>query len=331
MADIGIFEDDAFSVSSLTTAINEQEYLPGRISSLGIFEEEGVTTLTVQVEKDGDTLALVPAGERGTSGLVVGGSKRQLIPFNTVHLPQRFTIKADEIQGIRAFGSQRELQAVQDVVNKRLAKVKRQLDITHEFQRMGAIKGQVLDADGTTVLLDIFKRFDVQRQTLSMELGNKDILVQVKCVEALDMQEDALGNVTTSGSIAFCGKTFWSKLIGHPSVVETYKGTLQAAALRGDGRESFEFGGITWERYRGKVAGVPFIGDDEAQLVPEGVPDLFKSAFAPADYMETVNTLGIPYYSKIEPMPFGKGVAGEAQSNPLHLCTRPRAVIRLTL
>jgi hypothetical protein len=47
--------------------------------------------------------------------------------------------------------------------------------------------------------------------------------------------------------------------------------------------------------------------------------------------METVNTLGIPYYGKIEPMPFGKGVSGEAQSNPLHLCTRPRAVIRLTL
>lgn len=331
MADIGIFEDDAFSVSSLTTAINEQEYLPGRISSLGLFEEEGVTTLTVQIEKDGDTLALVPAGERGTSGLVVGGSKRVLIPFNTVHLPQRFSIKADEIQGIRAFGSQSELQAVQDVVNKRLAKVRRQLDVTHEFQRMGAIKGQVLDADGSTVLLDIYTRFDVQRQSMPMEFANPDTMVQVKCVEALDMQEDALGSVTSTGSRGLCGKTFWSKLIAHPSVVETYKATLQAAALRGDGRESFDFGGVTWERYRGKVAGVAFIADDEARLVPEGVPELFKSAFAPADYMETVNTLGIPYYSKIEPMPFGKGVAGEAQSNPLHLCTRPRAVIRLTL
>ncbi len=331
MADIGIFEDDAFSVSSLTTAINEQEYLPGRISSLGLFEEEGVTTLTVQIEKDGDTLALVPAGERGTSGLVVGGSKRVLIPFNTVHLPQRFSIKADEIQGIRAFGTQGELQAVQDVVNKRLAKARRQLDVTHEFQRMGAIKGQVLDADGTTVLLDIYARFDVQRQSMPMEFANPDTMVQVKCVEALDMQEDALGSVTNTGSRGLCGKTFWSKLIAHPSVVETYKATLQAAALRGDGRESFDFGGVTWERYRGKVAGVAFIADDEARLVPEGVPELFKSAFAPADYMETVNTLGIPYYSKIEPMPFGKGVAGEAQSNPLHLCTRPRAVIRLTL
>jgi hypothetical protein len=331
MADIGIFEDDAFSVASLTTAINEQEYLPGRISSLGLFQEEGVTTLTVQVEKDGDTLSLVPAGERGTSGLVVGGSKRQLIPFNTVHLPQRFTILADEIQNIRTFGSQSEMQAVQDVVNNRLAKVRRQLDITHEFQRIGAIKGQVLDADSKSVLLDIYERFGVKRQTMSLELNNPEILVQVKCMEALDMQEDALGSVISSGARAFCGRTFWEKLISHPSVVKTYEGTLQAAALRGDGRDSFDFGGITWERYRGKVAGVPFVNTDQAYLVPEGVPELFQSAFAPADYMETVNTLGIPYYSKLETMPFGKGVAGEAQSNPLHLCTRPRAVVRLTI
>ena len=331
MADIAIFEDDAFSVSSLTAAINEQEYLPGRISSLGLFREEGISTLTVQIEKDGDTLALVPSGERGTSGLVVGGTKRTLIPFNTVHLPERFTIKADEIQGIRAFGTRSELQAVQDVVNKRLAKARRQLDATHEFQRMGALNGQVLDADGKTVLLDIYKSFGVNRQKLQMGLNSPDTELRVKCGEALDMQEEALGSVTSSGSRAMCGKNFWNKLIVHKSVKETYLNTMQAASLRGDARESFEFGGIVWERYRGKVAGVAFVHDDKALLVPEGVPDLYISSFAPADYMETVNTQGIPYYSKIEPLPFNKGVAGEAQSNPLHLCTRPRAQIRLEL
>ncbi|MFJ4132401.1 major capsid protein [Pseudomonas cyclaminis] len=331
MADIAIFEDDAFSVSSLTAAINDQEYLPGRISSLGLFREEGISTLTVQIEKDGDTLALVPAGERGTSGLVVGGTKRQLIPFNTVHLPERFTIKADEIQGIRAFGTRSELQAVQDVVNKRLAKARRQLDATHEFQRMGALNGQVLDADGKTVLLDIYKSFGVNRQKLQMGLNSPDTELRVKCGEALDMQEEALGSVTSSGSRAMCGKNFWNKLIVHKSVKETYLNTMQAASLRGDARESFEFGGIVWERYRGKVAGVAFVHDDKALLIPEGVPDLYISSFAPADYMETVNTQGIPYYSKIEPMQFGKGVAGEAQSNPLHLCTRPRAQILLEM
>lgn len=331
MADIAIFEDDAFSVSSLTAAINEQQYLPGRISSLGLFREEGISTLTVQIEKDGDTLALVPAGERGTSGLVVGATKRMLIPFNTVHLPERFTIKADEIQGIRAFGSLTELQAVQDVVNKRLGKARRQLDATHEFQRMGALNGTVLDADGKTVLLDIYDRFGVERQKLSMELGNPATEIRVKCGEALDMQEEALGSVTTTGSRAFCGKNFWNKLLVHKSVKETYLNTMQAASLRGDARESFEFGGIVWERYRGKIAGVAFVHDDKALLVPEGVPGLYISSFAPADYMETVNTQGIPYYSKIEPLPFNKGVAGEAQSNPLHLCTRPRAQILLEM
>ena len=69
MADIAIFEDDAFSVSSLTAAINEQEYLPGRISSLGLFREEGISTLTVQIEKDGETLALLLLmGLMGTVG-----------------------------------------------------------------------------------------------------------------------------------------------------------------------------------------------------------------------------------------------------------------------
>lgn len=331
MAEIAIFQDDAFSVAALTAAINEQEYVPGRLAALGLFREEGVQTVTVQIEKDGDTLALVPAGERGTSGLVVGGSKRKLIPFNTIHLPQRFSIKADEIQGIRAFGTTTELQAVQAVVNKRLGKVRGQLDATHEYHRMGAVNGQVLDADGSTVLVDIYKTFGVSRQTMSMGLNDQNSNVQAQCVDALDMQEDALGNVTTTGARAFCGKTFWKKLIAHASVVETYKGSEQAASLRGDGRASFEFGGISWERYRGKVGGKAYVADDEARLVPEGVSDLFLSIYAPADYIETVNTEGLPYYSKIEEMPFGKGIDGEAQSNPLHICTRPRAVIRLTL
>lgn len=331
MADIAIFEDDAFGVAALTAAINEQPYLPGRISGLGLFQEEGIATLTVQIEKDGDTLALVPAGERGTSGLVVGANKRDLIPFNTVHLPERFAIRADEIQGIRAFGTRTELQAVQDVINTRLAKARRQLDATHEFQRMGAINGVVLDADGKSVLLNIYDRFGVQRQTMSMGLNDAGADMRVQTGEALDMQEDALGSVTSTGSRAFCGKNFWNKLIAHKSVRETYLNSAQASELRGDARTSFEFGGVVWERYRGKVAGVTFVHDDEAHLVPEGVPDLYISAFAPADYMETVNTQGIPYYSKLETLPFGKGVAGEAQSNPLHLCTRPRAQIRLTL
>ncbi|WP_430318691.1 major capsid protein [Pseudomonas nitroreducens] len=329
MAEINIFEDEAFGVGALTAAINETPEVPGRLAALGLFEEEGSTTITQQIEKDGDALHLVPAADRGAPGLVVQGSKRVLIPFNNVHLPQTFSIMADEIQGIRAFGEQTELQAVQDVVNRRLEKMRRALDATHEHQRMGAVLGTILDADGSTVLLDLYDRFGISPQVVQMELGTATTKVRLKAGEALDAQEDALGNIPSSGSRALCGKNFWNALITHKSVEETYLNTQQAAQLRGDAREEFEFGGIIWERYRGKVGGRSFIPDDEARLVPLGVPELFLSIFAPANYMETVNTLGLPYYAKQEAMPFNKGIAGEAQSNPLHICTRPRAVIKL--
>ena len=109
MAEISIFEDEAFGVQNLIAALNDDHPVPGQISNAGLFVESGTTTVTVQIERDGSTLQLVPAAPRGAPGLVVNGSKRQLIPFNCVHLPQTFTILADEIQGIRAFGSRTDM------------------------------------------------------------------------------------------------------------------------------------------------------------------------------------------------------------------------------
>lgn len=327
MAEISIFEDDAFSVTSLLASINEEHVIPGQIAASGLFTEEGSTTVTQQIEKDGDVLELVAAAPRGAPGQVVIGSKRSLIPFNCVHLPQEFTIMADEIQGIRAFGSRTELQGVQDLVNAKQNKARGQLDLTHEYQRIGAIKGQVIDKDGS-VLVDLFQMFGLEQQKLEMEFGVVD--VSVRAGEALDMQEDVLGNATGTGAIAWCGKNFWADLISDDSVKEAYLNHEAASALRGDRRQAFEFGGVLWIRYRGKIAGVPFVGDNDAYLVPEGVPGLFKSVFAPANYMETVNTLGLPYYTKLERMKYDKGVTGETQSNPLHICSRPRGNILLT-
>ncbi|MDN7745877.1 major capsid protein [Burkholderia multivorans] len=329
MADIALFQDDAFSLSSLTAAINDQPHVPGRIGALGLFEEDGITTTTVQIERDGDTLSLVPAGERGTPAAVVAGSKRSMIPFNTVHLPQRAFLKADEIQNLRAFGSETELEALQTVVNRRLAKLRRQLDATHEFHRIGAIKGAVLDADGTTVLIDLLKYFGIDQTVIPFELATATTEIRVKCVEVQDAIEDALGATAYTGVRVFCGREFWNKLIVAKSVKETYLASVMAAQLRGDGRDAFDFGGCTFERYRGRVGDIGYVADDEAYAVPEGVPELFITRFAPADYVEAVNTTGLPYYAKQELAQFGKGVDIEAQSNPVHLCTRPKAIVKL--
>lgn len=328
MADIGIMNSDEFNTENLTVAINDAPSVPGRVAALGLFEEDGIQTTTVQIEKDGDVLALVAATTRGAPGQVVTADRRQMVPFSAVHLPQLATITADEIQGVRAFGSTSELQVMQDVVNRRLNKMRRQLDATHEWQRIGALKGKVIDADGTTVLVDILQVFGIEQSAVEMKFSTETDL-RNPALAVTETVEDNLGNTTWSGIRTLCGRDFWKKLITNKSVKETYLNTQQAAQLRGDPTDTFDFGGITWERYKGRMNGVGFIADDEAIAVPQDVPELLISRFSPADYMETVNTPGLPYYAKQEIMRFGKGVMLEAQSNPIHLPTRPKAIVRL--
>ncbi|GAA5231753.1 major capsid protein [Verticiella sediminum] len=330
MADISLFQDEAFSVPNLAAAINEQPYVPGRIGELGLFNERGVSTTVVQIEYDGATLKLVAAKPRGGVADITTLGPRKLIPFNTVHLPQRSTMLADEIQSIRAFGSQSELETAVARVASYQATHRTQLDMTHEFQRIGAIKGQILDADGETVLLDVYQAFNIEQTSFSMALGDVNTIVRDRCDDVLDLIETALGATPTRSARALCGREFWKKLTSHKSVRETYLNTAQAAELRGELSGSFEIGGISFERYRGSMKGKPYVPANEAFAFPEGVPEFFITRFAPGDYLETVNTDGLPYYSRVEVLPYGKGLGIESQSNPLHIPTRPKAVIRLT-
>ena len=57
---------------------------------------------------------------------------------------------------------------------------------------------------------------------------------------------------------------------------------------------------------------------------------MFQTAYAPGDYIDTVNTMGAPYYANQALLEFNKGVKLESQSNPIMLNTLPEAVIKLT-
>ena len=141
--------------------------------------------------------------------------------------------------------------------------------------------------------------------------------------------EQELGGTPFTGVRVLCSSGFWKALIEDKDVKETYLNTMMASALRQDPRLEFTHMGITYERYRG-TSDVK-IEDNLAFAVPEGVPGLFITRYAPANYNETVNTLGLPLYAMAEPMGMNKGFKIEAQTNPLNLCTRPSAVIKLTI
>ncbi|MFI0472964.1 major capsid protein [Halomonas sp. HMF6819] len=324
-----VFESDAFSLKSLTAAINEVEYTPRRLGELGIFEASGITTTQVVIEKDGDKLALVESKPRGAPGTVVGGSRRSAIPFMTAHLPTTATILADEVQGVRAFGTEDTAEQLQTVINGRLAKMARRIDITHEYHRIGAVKGLVLDADGKHVLYDLFKAFGMEQIVIPMALDAPGTDLQGKSLDILEAMEEGLGDLFFDGGRVLCGQEFWRMFVTHKSVKAAFERFMEGEKNRSDLRTPFYFGGLFWERYRGTVNGEPFVASKEAYAMPMGSDDLFISRFAPGDYMDTVNTLGLPFYSSSKILDHNKGVELEAQSNPAHLNTRPKSCIKL--
>lgn len=330
MPTLDILNDDAFSVSSLTVSVNEMEEVPGQIGREKLFEEKGVTTTTIQVEKRGNNLKLVESKERGASGQTTTKKKRDLVPFNLIHLPQNGSVLADSVQNARAFGSETDVEQVLSTVSSEIETMKRSNDATIEWQRMGAIKGKILDADGTTVLENIYTRFSVSQPTQAIALAVDTTKIRQLVVQAKRSASKVLGAVVVSEWRAKCSPDFFDALIEHPEVKAAYDRWQNGEGLRGDMSEGFMYAGVFWQVYDAVVDGKEFIESGEAYLYPVGVPGMFITRFGPADYIETVNTSGLPYYAKVERMYMDKGIDIEVQSNTLSLCTRPKAVTKLT-
>lgn len=329
---LDIFNTDAFSVNTLTNSINnppEGQYIPTLLDSL--FEEDGVTTTAIMIEREGNELALVAASERGAPSEVTIASKRDMIPFATLHLSTVAAIKADEFQNIRAFGTDNELQSLQVLVATRLQKMRQRIEATLRYHRMGAVTGVIYDADGRRRLLDLFQSFDIRQNVQAMGLNVETTDVYKNVLTAKRMSEDAVASAgIITGWMAICGRGFYDAFVGHKSVKDAFNRWNDGQFLRDDLRKGFSFCGITWQEYYGKAGNILFMGEDDAYLIPMGVNDLFITKNAPADYVETVNSVGLPFYAKQEPMQMGKGITLEVQSNPLNICTRPRSVIKLT-
>lgn len=335
---LDIFKSDAFSVVNLTDAINELKFVPGYLGQLGLFRGAGVATTSIAVEKKGSILTLVPPTSRGGPGTAIDKSKRSMLDIRVPHFEINDAVMAEEVQGIRAFGQESAVETVMGKVMERGAEHSQSMDATSEFSRVGAVKGVVTYADGTT--LDLFGTFGVsQLAEVNFDLAAANPangVLRKSCAQVVRSIADELDGVPFSGVMALCDSAFFDALLSHKEVTDSYKNTSMASVLR-DGYVlttgqkiygAFEFGGIVWVNYRGKVGATSYIDADKCHIFPLGVPGMFRTVWAPADYVETVNTIGRRLYAKQWHMPNDKGVNFDVQMNELNFCTRPRALVK---
>ena len=334
---LDIFNNDAFSTTSLTDAINTITYVPGRIGELGLFNEESVDTTTIAIERKGDIIIVVPPSPRGGPGVTVAKPKADMLPLMIPHFEINDAVYAEEVQNVRAFGLPMQLETVARKVAQRQQMHVNSFGVTEEAARLGAVQGIITYADGST--LNLFTSFGVsQLSEVAFDLSNASPTpgaLRKLCASIIRQVSTQLGGLPFSGLRAECGDAFFDDLLNFSEVRDTYKNWNAAQILReayiGPNRSVyglFEFGGIIFENYRGSTGLNVQIDTDHCAIFPEGVPGLFRTVYAPADYEDTVNTMGARLYNRQYPMANGKGRHFDVQMNAIQYCTRPKVLMK---
>lgn len=152
------FSNPAFNMTALTAAINILPINFGRTESLKLFPSKSVRFRHITIEEQNGVLSLLPTQAPGAPATVGKRGKRKVRTFTIPHIPHDDVVLPEEVQGIRAFGSENELVALADVVTDHLQSMRNKHAITLEHLRMGALKGIILDADGSE-LLNLYNEF----------------------------------------------------------------------------------------------------------------------------------------------------------------------------
>lgn len=328
------FGTDAFNLVSMVQAINKLPNKYGRIMEMGLFKTKGVRTRTVLVERKHGVINILDNMPVGSPGLKNTKGTRDVRSLVIPHFPLDDTILASEYQDLRAFGQENVTETLASIMNDHLQTLKNKHDQTLEWLLIGALKGIVYDSDASTVIYNFHKEFLVNKKEVDFLLGTATTNIQAKCREVHRHLETNLQGERMTGVRVLCDKDFFDAFTNHAKVIAAFDRWNTGAFYREDYRKGFPYNGLIWEEYEGTTTDKngtarKFLASKDAIAFPEGTSETFNLYHAPADFMETVNTPGLPYYAKQQPRDFNRGIDIHTQSNPLPVVSRPELCVRV--
>jgi hypothetical protein len=340
MIGMDVFKQDAFSATSLTTAVDQIGYKPSFLGTIaGLFVDDPVRTQSIMIEERSNGPALIQTDQRGAPPKRRGAEQRKIRAFSTLRIAEVSRIMASELQNIRSFGQENALKSVQEEIARRQFLLRQDFDLTMEFHRVNAIMATALDADGTT-LYDWATEFNQTypaEAALNIAAAADGALFQACNVAKRSVLRGLKGLGGNAVSfMALCGDAFWDDFTGSAEVRKTYLNTQEAKSLRndvGNAFDMFNYGGITWVNYRSTddAGATPTVGipTDKAKMFPVGA-GIFRRALSPGEGFDFVNTLGREVYAQIVPDPTTRNayVDVELAGYPLFVCTMPQALYR---
>ena len=330
---LDIFNGNAYNAISMTETINLLPHTPTRIQQMGLFQEAGITTPTLVINEKKGELMLLPTAGRGSMPTFNQEDKQRLRSFVVPHIPKNDDVMADELIGLRHFGEGPMAMSdtpVATVVAEKLAKMRAEHELTWEWHRIGAVKGVVLDADGTNVVYDWFQEFGITKKVETYNPANANDLARI-CRVIKRHMADTLGATVLNGIHCFVGSDFMDAMSTDTFINEAFARWRDGEHLRSNfAYEGFYYQGVTFEEYRGQLGTTRFVDADKAHAFPTGT-NRFLRRNAPGSMIEAVGTVGQQMYASQERKRHGQGIDIHTQSNPIFVCSQPGVLVELTL
>lgn len=338
---------ERFSTLELSMAINKRQNEYGLLNSLGLFAEQGIPDRHVKIETRNQTLSIIPTSPVGTPAPADDDPDDRAVipPIPTFRHAKMHTILAEDLQGVRMFGTDDMPEYPDMKMMEMLDKIQREHRQTKEFLRWQALKGNVYDVDGSKLLYNVYSLMGETQKEIDWDLSNNDAVDPILDGnnELLDYLEDeALGEMVT-GVVKFCSPGYFDAMLKNKSFREAYKYFSEQPGEINPNRQmvrQFNYKGVTYIRHRGtatykKKDGTTvkhtFIPANEAIAVPMGTYECFRTFFGPAEFLETVNTIGQEIYIKPDVMKLDMGIELHSFSHQLNLVTKPRLVVKCTI
>jgi hypothetical protein len=332
-----------YTAVQLTGTINRIPNLYGLLNDFDVFPSAGSISTLVEIRREENTLAVLPAVERGGPATVAKRTPGDTLYFEIPHFPLDDAISPRDLQNmLTVVGASAHPRTLEEEVAKRLFAIRNRHAITLEWVRMGALKGLITDGKGNTIY-DLYSAFNLVKPIIYFDLANAAADIVGKCAQLFETIATNLRGETMNGIEVIVSSNFFNAFVEHPKVNKYWLNwqaanqmqTMPRGKVGGQYGRVFSFQQIDFREYYGSapVNGVStkFVADGKGHARPLGTMDSFKTHFAPANDIRFVNTPGQEIYISPKILDHGQGVEMHTESNPLAICRRPEVLVEVDI
>ena len=184
----------------LDEAVTQPPKVPSRLLTDPMWRNKNLTTTTVMVEFVGGQINLIPDRDRADAPNQKAFGKGSIVrTFRVPHLSLQTTIRADQIQDVRKVGTVDATASNAEVVASEIEEHRNSHDATIEHLMLGAVKGKIFDADGTTVIYDLYSEFGITEPTTDLQFSSANTDIGLVITQTLRKMKNALKPGKSSG------------------------------------------------------------------------------------------------------------------------------------